>query len=41
VLSEARLLPPQIADLALRFEGFDDVYTHEEMFQKIKEKVRV
>ncbi len=40
VLSEARLLPPQIADLALRFEGFDDVYTHDEMLQKIIEKVR-
>ena len=40
VLTEARLLPPQIADLAMRLEGFDEVFIHEEMLQKLKEKAR-
>lgn len=40
VLETARLLPPQIADLSMRFEGFEDVYTHHEMLQKLKETVK-
>ena len=40
LLDKARLLPPQIADLAMRLEGFDEVFTHEEMLQKLKEKAR-
>lgn len=35
VLEQARLLPPQITDLAMRFEGFDDVYTHDEMLDRL------
>lgn len=40
VLGEARLLPPQIAHLALRFDGFEDVFTHHEMFERIRQKVK-
>lgn len=40
ILDEARLLPPQIADLSMRFEGFEEVYTHFEMLQKLRETVK-
>ncbi len=36
VLTEARLLPPQVTDLAMRFDGFEDVYSHSEMLEKLK-----
>lgn len=35
VLDEAHLIPPQIAGLAMRLDGFEDVYTHDEMLDKI------
>jgi energy-coupling factor transport system ATP-binding protein len=37
LLSRARLLPPQIAAVALRLPGFDDVYTVPEMVSRIEE----
>ena len=38
VLQTARLLPPQIADLTMRFDGFEKIYTHDEMLLKLKER---
>lgn len=38
ILSEARLMPPQIAGLAMRFEGFEDVFTNDEMLDRIIER---
>jgi energy-coupling factor transport system ATP-binding protein len=37
LLSKARLLPPQIAGVALRLPGFDEVYTVPEMVSRIEE----
>ncbi len=37
LLARAKLIPPQIANLALQLEGFDGVYTNQEMLTHIME----
>ncbi|MGN0643262.1 MAG: energy-coupling factor ABC transporter ATP-binding protein [Huintestinicola sp.] len=40
VLGEARLLPPQIAGLTMKLEGFEDVYTNEEMLNDVLKRTK-
>jgi len=40
ILMQARLMPPQIAGLAMRLDGFDDVFTNSEMLERLSERSR-